>query len=31
MYQVMSDKIFIYYDEELQTIYGFGEPQEFEI
>jgi hypothetical protein len=31
MYQVMSGKIFIYYDEELQTIYGFGEPQEFEI
>jgi hypothetical protein len=31
MYQVMSGKIFIYYDEELETIYGFGEPQDFEI
>jgi len=30
-YNVMGGKIFIYYDYELETIYGFGEPQEFEI
>jgi len=30
-YQVVGGKVFIYYDFELETIFGFGEPQEFEI